>query len=952
LRALHRNLDLALGGIYNRPMPENSLGKALANDFSETWEALTRRLRSHNESLHSELTYNWHQLQSILDAQRGAAARLPASESHPANLNSFRTVRAEACRILLREPVEEMHRRRPYRRALMAIETYRQSLEGLILSLPATVPLSGAQANAAMDARLSKGLTRQWVRHRNKEHSLPLRTIVAAELRGFSAAMVEIQGRYFLAFALAHRHLRKPWEAARAAIDAAVVERPEQGEARADVIDRELRGINRQVELALSDMRALSENIASQIAERIFTELVWHSGREDRINRLQAAAETSHWEMQTRAAETEIQLEQSLETCEDKILENAIQVLDGMHSELEALHAEIRDVLDWLRTSISPGQEGEFPQPKTDVLPAASRIAEMDSFLRSELERLPGTLETPAEFSLQPRRSTRMRRLHPVETIQQAFSRRGRLKILKLFQEVETEHRMIVQQVERAREVVAFARETAGSGPEFDPRVVQEAVQNVISLLEFYGQEQPEWCASAEARIARALASTNTEARLILGLRRLGVFTYLLRQGLRRALALAGRRGAAEVRRSVQNAFRVIQEAVVRALTLIGWKSAPSSGTVEVIIRPYLPEEFTVDLNAKDLPLLYRRLFRFEPLQDPRFLVGRETEMGAISAARSMWEAGRPVAVILVGQRGSGKTSLINCALKRSLAGQEVVRGEFSRRLVTEAEMRQFLADLVHAGDPARLESFLTSGKRIIILEELERTFLRQIGHYGALRSLQRIIAATNSRTFWILSTNQISFKFMDAAVHLGRTFSHRINASTASRDDLQQAIVLRHNLSGLRLKYAPPPITGGRMQRLIGSLTDRVTPEAYFFDALSRESAGVYRSAFEIWLGQIDLVQGGTLYMKPLSSPDLSKLVDHMGMEDLFTLVAIPQHGGLTAEEHAVIFQKSVAESRAQLNELLGNEIIEPDPAHPGFRIRPEAMRVVAEALYSRNLL
>ena len=104
---------------------------------------------------------------------------------------------------------------------------------------------------------------------------------------------------------------------------------------------------------------------------------------------------------------------------------------------------------------------------------------------------------------------------------------------------------------------------------------------------------------------------------------------------------------------------------------------------VEVVTRPYLPEEFTVDLNAKDLPLLYRRLFRFEPLQDPRFLVGRETEMGAIAAARSMWEANRPVAVILVGQRGSGKTSLINCSLKRTLAGQEVVRGEFNRRLVT-----------------------------------------------------------------------------------------------------------------------------------------------------------------------------------------------------------------------------------------------------------------------------
>ena len=266
--------------------------------------------------------------------------------------------------------------------------------------------------------------------------------------------------------------------------------------------------------------------------------------------------------------------------------------------------------------------------------------------------------------------------------------------------------------------------------------------------------------------------------------------------------------------------------------------------------------------------------------------------------------------------------------------------------------MRDFLSNLLQVGDSGKLESFLASRRRVVILEELERTFLRQIGYYEALRGLLRIIAATNSSTLWVLSTNQIAFQFMNAAVKLGQSFSHRINAGTTSREDLQQAILLRHNLSGLRLKFAQPREPAGRVQRLTGFLTDRVAPDTVFFDALSRESAGVYRSAFEIWLGQIDLVQNGTLQMKPLASPDLSGVLERLTIDDLFTLVAISQHGGLTAEEHAIIFQKSNDSSRAQLNELLANEIIETDPAHPGFRIRPEAMRIVREGLYSHNLL
>lgn len=933
-------------------MPENSLGKALINTYSETWQDFVQQFQSRNQRLLSELTDNWQIFQSILDGQFQEWAKASEEKRSFIDLETYKNLRAATGLKLFHEPVEEIRRRKPFRRALLAVESYRQGLDGLILSLPLTISLSGAQANAVLDPKIAKGLMRRWVRSRRREYSLPLRHIIASEIWKLCAGLTEIESRYFLALALAQRHVRKPWESVRAAIDAAVLEKPALEETRARAMEQELHILAGKGAMALSEMRAFLEAAPDQVGERILTELIWRPIEEGRVHRLQPAPEAGHWETQMRAAEAEIRLEQTLESCEDAILAHINEYLGEMRGELATLRAEIGSVLEWLRESVASGREGDFPQTKEDFLPASSRIAELESFVRSEQERLPRTLETQAKFSPLPRRHFRMRKLRPMETFRQAFSRCGHPEILNVFHEVADEHGIILQQIKRAREVVAFARESAGSGSEFDPRIVQDAIQNVTSLLEFYRNEQPEWCASAESKLAQSLASTYTECHLILGLRRLGVFTYLVRQGSRRAIVLAGSRSLVQMRRQIRRSFEILQGAAVKVLIHIGWMSAPSAGVAEVITRPYLPEDFTADLNAKDLPLIYRRLFRYEPLQDPRFLVGRGREMEAIASARSLWEASRPVALILVGQRGSGKTSLINCALKSTLSGSEVIRGEFKQRLLTESDMRAYLSDILQSGDPSTLEEFLKSEKRIVILEELERTFLRQMGHYGALRSLLRIIAATNTSTLWILSTNQVAFRFMDAAVKLGQCFSHRINAGTASREDLQQAILVRHNLSGLRIQFAPLPEPAGRIRKIVNSLTERVSPEAFFFDALSKESAGVYRSAFEIWLNQIDSVQNGALRMKLLASPDLSHIVDHLDLYHLFALMAIQQHGSLTPEEHSIVFQKSVSDSQAQLNALLATEIIEPDPVHPGFRIRPEAARLVREVLYRHNLL
>lgn len=104
--------------------------------------------------------------------------------------------------------------------------------------------------------------------------------------------------------------------------------------------------------------------------------------------------------------------------------------------------------------------------------------------------------------------------------------------------------------------------------------------------------------------------------------------------------------------------------------------------------------------------------------------------------------------------------------------------------------------------------------------------------------------------------------------------------------------------------------------------------------------------------MGHVEAIEAGVLYLKPIATPDLSRVIEDLDLDDVFTLVAILQHGSLTPEEHALVFQRSISASRAQLDELLARELIEPDPDRPGLRVRPEASRVVRDALYRRNLL
>jgi hypothetical protein len=293
----------------------------------------------------------------------------------------------------------------------------------------------------------------------------------------------------------------------------------------------------------------------------------------------------------------------------------------------------------------------------------------------------------------------------------------------------------------------------------------------------------------------------------------------------------------------------------------------------------------------------------------------------------------------VVGARGSGKTSLLNCAQSGLFKGEDVVRAQFSERITESDQMDSFVRGL-------------RNSRRVVILEEIERTFLKSLDGFSAIRRLQELIQSTASSTLWILSMNDFAFHLLDQVVGLGATFSHRINAMSVLREDLSKAILQRHNLSGLRLSFAPPPPGDPRISRIRSFFGFKDDPQKLFFDSLYEQSGGVFRSAFELWQSSIDRVEAGKVEMKAPLAPDFSPVRRELDQLDHFSLLSIQQHGSLTEDELSRVLLEPVCTSRLRLDRLAALDIIAPDPDHQGMRVRPEAQLFVNDLLQRMNLI
>jgi hypothetical protein len=918
----------------------------------KTWERLLNESENCSAQLNSKLSESWQSLHKLFVRQMEAFEVVSQLGFDFTSFAGAVTIAGPQAQSLLIEPIESYRRERPQQRTLEALENWDRVMEGMISAMPESLSMTAEEWLALA------GTTGMNLRLRLRMKWLPEPVDVAFRenlLYGFQllrASRVRPEGRLMRLLAECSLDLTLPWQSlVQLWLPQLLSRHADLGAFRKDTqkFRQRLSVYEKRAAQILDEFREWSANSAQKIASRAPLRRKM-SRSDERIERLgrRYFSDRAFWMRQSRAVDSSIDVAIGLRTAERAMVERTRTTLAEIGKEHQALRDELGRVVTWLE-NWNQDNSSSFPSVDAGITPVANRVSTWAHDVDNVSLDLPETIEVAV------RARTRLPRLtFRMETPRFAFrgslQRQAETVIRDGLDHLQRQRMSIVQQIERAREVVAFAAETAQKGGREERQIEREGIQNARSLLEFYRAQTQHIPPEVERSFVRALSQGFLRIHMTLHAGQLGAAGYIARYGVP---ATAGKllTGAIDAFRegarwSTQRGGAMYRETLIR----IGWVPAPTARVPRVNVRVYLSRTLGAESNLERLPAIYQRLFRLAPVEDPRFLIGRQEEMTALMDARHLWERGREAAVIIVGERGSGKTSLLNCAVQSGLAGLEIIRSEFSERLTRTEEMYLYLGNLLGVS-PQDVDQKLSSGKRVVILEELERTFLRLPNHFGAFRALINLVSKTSRHTLWLLSINYFAFRLLNAAVHLDPHFSHRINAMAVDRNHLREAILLRHNLSGLRLAFTPAPEQRAYVKRLRVIAGLEADPEPEFFDILYRESGGVFRTAFALWQRYIDRAEGGILYMRRPTMAPYEEIIESLSDVDLFTLAAIFQHGSLTPAEHSQIFRVDRTTSNTWLDDLLARELIEPDHGRSGFRVVPEAGELVRQTLFRRNV-
>jgi hypothetical protein len=645
------------------------------------------------------------------------------------------------------------------------------------------------------------------------------------------------------------------------------------------------------------------------------------------------------WWRQHRAVTATLQMEVAFRDLTLVWLNSSENLSTEMQREREAIQTNAAETIRWLEDSASE------PAEEAGLISVEERLRRWASPVESETARL---LPESVEILRLGIRS-RLRSVPSQACFLRVFETYIRAPMLAIIKQSWAASAGILREVWQAREIVTYWRASPESSSE-SSELVAEAKHNATALLREQLQSDTA-LDQLDARTVEAFWGWHEKGSLAFEAEQFGWINVLRHPRGRAVFDTAKQRGQSKAKASAQRVGQWTSGQVDKALEFIGGK-VPEQPTLEPVVRrTTLRDTLALPAAKTTLPVLYRLLFRLTPVEDSRFLMGRDQELAGLRQAAEDWDSGRFAACLMIGSRGSGKTSLLNCAIGDIFSGKQIIRAEFDKRILSPDKLNAFLRNLLDGKANENIESAFQAEQRIVILEESERICLRKVGGFDAAHQLMHLIHRTAPATLWIVVMNDNAFRVLDAEADLHRVFSHRINAMNVSRSDLENAILERHRLSGLRLKFAPPPARDPRVSRVKRWLGLEDSAQKLFFDSLFQQSAGIFRSAFELWLSSIQRVEGETLTIRQPLDPAFGRLRSELAQEDQFTLLVIQEHGSLTQDELTEVLCESRDDSRSRMERLTGLGLVEPDPDHPGLRVRPEAQRFVNDLLRRMNL-
>lgn len=356
------------------------------------------------------------------------------------------------------------------------------------------------------------------------------------------------------------------------------------------------------------------------------------------------------------------------------------------------------------------------------------------------------------------------------------------------------------------------------------------------------------------------------------------------------------------------------------------------------------------------LPIVYQRLFKIEALSEEKFFFQRQREFNALKDEYYNWQDDPASPVMLIGEKGSGKSTLINFAKPRIYSDSTLYLCTTDSTIESSDELLKLLLTAFGLKEIKTLEQLESKILEefepcVVIFEDIQRLFLRKVGGFRELQRLLLFISRTGSKIHWLMSCSLYSWEFIDKAINCSKYFHKLIYMKELSAGEIQSIIMQRHRTSGFDILFRPTEsmLRSTKYKKLPSERAKQELLSDEFFKELYEIAKGNVTVAMLFWITSIKEIRKGELVLSTVLSWDQSPF-QKMPADELFTLAAVIQHDGLTVAQHAQVFYQDTSRSLSIITRLKNSGLL--IEGKSGFTIQPILYRPIVQVLRNKNIL
>jgi hypothetical protein len=360
-------------------------------------------------------------------------------------------------------------------------------------------------------------------------------------------------------------------------------------------------------------------------------------------------------------------------------------------------------------------------------------------------------------------------------------------------------------------------------------------------------------------------------------------------------------------------------------------------------------------IALQKLPFVYQRLYQLQPTDEERFFVNREKELRLLLRAYENWAKDRFITIAVIGEKGSGTTSLINYFFRQINPDIPVYRHTLNQKVYTDEQyftLFNALFETEEFSSNLELIDHLNGaqGTCIVVLENLQHLFLKKVNGFDCMKMLFELMAHTQKKVLWIGAYTPTSWEYLDKTISVSNYFTDEIRMELLNNEIIQEIVFKRNRLSGYQIVFSPSEVNlqSKLFQKLDEEKKQLFLRKQYFMN-LYRRSNGNISLAQMYWLHSTQSVDEKYIRIAIIGSFDLA-FVKTLSGHFLFALQVLLLHDGLTLEDFSIVMNQPENVSRNLLIPMLEKGLL----IRPGqkFNINPIIYKDVLAYLASRNFI